>query len=59
MACWPLQASRGCRLQSVLRIQVVLGLPYGIRRIIDGAAVLLFVWTARRVGVAAGFIQTD
>ena len=39
--------------------QVVRGLTYGIRGIIDGAVVLLFIWTGRRVGVAAGFIQTD
>ena len=32
---------------------------YGVRGIVDSIAVLIFVWTAHRVGVAARSIQAD
>jgi hypothetical protein len=46
-------------LQIILCTQAERSEAYGTRGIIDGIVVLVFVWTAHRVGVAARLIQTD
>jgi hypothetical protein len=54
-----MRTPRGCRFQVVLCIQVMRGRFYGIRGIIDGITVFVFIWPDHRVGVATRLVQID